>query len=68
MLWPLLSPVLLRLALSGFTFCQPLLLTRTLSYIGGDGEKEVGYGLIATYGIVYTGLAVPFHFQKLEAR
>ena len=46
--------------MSAFTYSQPLLLTRTISYVNGEPEpsKNVGYGLIGAYSIVYMGLAV----------
>lgn len=46
--------------MSVFTYSQPLLLTRTISYVNGEIEpsKNVGYGLIGAYAIVYMGLAV----------
>jgi hypothetical protein len=46
--------------MSVFTYTQPLLLTRTISYVSRQPQpsKNVGYGLIGAYVIVYMGLAV----------
>jgi Na+/proline symporter len=59
--WELLAPVFPRLVLIVFTMCQPLLLNRFISYLSepkGPESANVGYGLIAAYGVVYLGLAV----------
>lgn len=58
--WPILVPIIPRLALLAFTFCQPLLLRRLLDYLNNsDAETEnIGYGLIGAYFVVYAGLAV----------
>ncbi|KAH0407932.1 P-loop containing nucleoside triphosphate hydrolase protein, partial [Aureobasidium melanogenum] len=57
--WPILVPIISRLALLALTFCQPLLLRRLLDYLKhSDVEaKNIGYGLIGAYFIVYVGLA-----------
>ena len=57
----LFAPIIPRIVLIGFTFCQPLLLNRFISYLAepeGPESASIGYGLIAAYGIVYLGLAV----------
>lgn len=44
-----------------FNFCQPLLLTRSLSFFQepvNEATNNIGYGLIGAYILVYTGLAV----------
>lgn len=53
-------PIIPRLALLALTFCQPLLLRRLLDYLKhSDVEsKNIGYGLIGAYFVVYVGLAV----------
>lgn len=59
--WQLLAPILPRIVLIAFTFCQPLLLNRFITYLanpGGSESANIGYGLVAAYGIVYLGLAV----------
>jgi hypothetical protein len=59
--WELLAPVLPRLIQIAFTFCQPLLLNRFVNYLSGSNGPEstdIGYGLIAAYGLVYLGLTV----------
>ena len=59
--WQLFAPVTPRIFLIVFTFCQPLLLNRFISYLAEPERPEstnIGYGLIAAYGIVYLGLAV----------
>lgn len=64
---PLLAPVPARLALIAFTFAQPLLVNRLLNYIKEPKTPEtmnIGYGLIAAYGIVYIGIAVSASLSK----
>ncbi|RLL96888.1 hypothetical protein CFD26_106852 [Aspergillus turcosus] len=59
--WPLLSPVLPRIALIGFKYCQPLLLASVVNYVqlpDTDRDRNVGYGLIGATAIVYIGIAV----------
>jgi hypothetical protein len=46
-----------------FNFCQPLLLTRSLTFFDqpvNSTTNNIGYGLIGAYILVYTGLAVGF--------
>jgi hypothetical protein len=62
--WPLLSPVLPRIALIGFKYCQPLLLASVVNYVqlpDTDRDRNVGYGLIGATAIVYIGIAVSVH-------
>ena len=56
--WPLLMPVLPRLAVMAFIYCQPLLVTRFLNYLESDEDTNIGHGLIGAYAIVYFGIAV----------
>ncbi|RYC61385.1 hypothetical protein CHU98_g4815 [Xylaria longipes] len=54
------SPVLPRLALSGFTFAQPFLASSLIDYLDGgrNPSDNDGYGLIGASFLVYTGIAV----------
>ncbi|KAF2659533.1 P-loop containing nucleoside triphosphate hydrolase protein [Lophiostoma macrostomum CBS 122681] len=57
--WTLLAPVIPRIALLAFTFCQPLLLKRFLKFLqDGDENVNVGYGMIAAYALVYFGISI----------
>ncbi|KAF2155055.1 ABC transporter [Myriangium duriaei CBS 260.36] len=59
--WQLLFPIVPRLALLAFTFCQPLLLRRLLRYLQDPVEvsdRRTGYGLIGAYFLVYSGMAL----------
>lgn len=58
--WPILAPIIPRLLLIGFTFCQPLLLQRTLDYLQDPAQRQhanAGYGLIGAYFLTYFGMA-----------
>lgn len=57
----LLIPVGPRIALIGFTFCQPFLINSVLSYLEGPAgirENNVGYGLIGATALIYLGIAL----------
>ncbi|QPC72817.1 hypothetical protein HYE68_003569 [Fusarium pseudograminearum] len=57
--WPIIAVIVPRLALLAFTICQPLILNRLLVFLGDTSQPiNIGYGLIAAYGLVYTGIAL----------
>ncbi|KAF5023770.1 hypothetical protein F66182_4163 [Fusarium sp. NRRL 66182] len=58
---PILSIVLPRLCFTGFTFCQPFLISATLAWAERDSDSDdanQGYGLIGAWFIVFVGIAV----------
>ncbi|KAG9504746.1 hypothetical protein J7337_004722 [Fusarium musae] len=56
---PLLLPIPLRLALLGFTFCQPFFIEKLLDHLSQpEIEGNVGYGLIGAAILIYLGMAV----------
>ena len=56
---PLLVPIPLRLALIGFTFCQPLFIETLLNYLSNPKpDKNVGYGFIGASVLIYSGIAI----------
>ncbi|RGP81066.1 ABC multidrug [Fusarium longipes] len=56
---PLLLPVLPRLALLGFTFCQPLFIERLLAHLSQSKVGDnIGYGLIGASVLIYSGIAI----------
>lgn len=59
-LWrPLLLPILPRLALLGFTFCQPLFMEKLLDYLSEvELDANVGYGFIGASLLIYMGIAI----------
>ncbi|KAJ5160374.1 uncharacterized protein N7482_007378 [Penicillium canariense] len=69
---PLLAAVPARACVVAFNFCQPLLLTRSLSFFKepvNSATNNVGYGLIGAYILVYTGLAVAMgQYQHMTYR
>lgn len=70
--WHLLSVVPPRLALIGFTFCQPFLIQRAVNFMGqpvNESTTNVGYGLIGAYFLVYCGIALTTgQYQHLTYR
>ncbi|KAF4343098.1 multidrug resistance-associated 1 [Fusarium beomiforme] len=55
----IMAVVLPRLVLLGFTICQPFLLNRLLVFLDDTSQPiNIGYGLIAAYGLVYSGIAL----------
>jgi len=66
--WRILEPIIPRLVLLAFTFCQPLLVNRFLDYLQDPVEikdANIGYGLIGAYGLVYFGMAVSAPFATI---
>ncbi|KAJ5783587.1 ABC multidrug transporter [Penicillium psychrosexuale] len=58
---PLLLPITPRLALVGFTFCQPLFIERLLIVLSGSEiDANVGYGLIGASILIYSGIAISY--------
>lgn len=60
-LWPILSAIIPRLALSVFTFCQPFLIETTVLFMGSDREdmpKSHGDALVGAFVLTYLGIAV----------
>lgn len=59
-LWgPLLMPIPPRLALLGFTFCQPFFLHKLLEHLSRpEVEANVGYGFIGVSVLIYGGMAI----------
>ncbi|KAF5972845.1 multidrug resistance-associated 1 [Fusarium coicis] len=56
---PLLLPIPLRLALLGFTFCQPFFIEKLLDHLSQpEIEDNVGYGFIGAAILIYLGMAV----------
>ncbi|KAJ3488621.1 hypothetical protein NLG97_g6170 [Lecanicillium saksenae] len=55
---PLLAIAAPRLVLLFFTICQPLILQRFLDFLSDKSQPvQIGYGLIAAYGLDYIGIA-----------
>ncbi|KAH8673178.1 putative ABC multidrug transporter [Ilyonectria robusta] len=56
---PLLLPVFPRLALLGFTFCQPFFLEKLLHHLAkSEVDANVGYGFIGASVLIYSGIAI----------
>ncbi|KAI5243109.1 putative multidrug resistance protein, partial [Aureobasidium subglaciale] len=57
--WPLLAPAIPRLAMIGFNYSQPFLITRIINYVQNEErDKNIGYGLIGAAAIIYIGIAI----------
>lgn len=59
--WPLLAAIPPRACLIALTFCQPLMINRTLILSVEDVTSQTtafGHGLIGAYILVYIGIAV----------
>ncbi|KLO95784.1 multidrug resistance-associated protein [Fusarium fujikuroi] len=57
--WSIIAVILPRLALLAFTICQPLILNRLLVFLDDTSQSiNIGYGIIAAYGLVYSGIAL----------
>lgn len=64
----MLLPIPPALAVLAFTFCQPLVLTRIIAFLGNNEDVNIGYGLIGAYALIYVGIAVRQHECKFYAR
>lgn len=59
--WNLLSVVIPRLFMIGFTFAQPFLISAAITYVEVpvvDSSGNQGYGLIGAAFLIYFGIAV----------
>ena len=59
--WDFLCVIPPRLAYIGFTFCQPFLINRAVALSSEPitaASRNVGYGLIGAYLVVYVGIAI----------
>jgi ATP-binding cassette, subfamily C (CFTR/MRP), member 1 len=66
-----LLPVAPRIALTGFHFCQPFLISSVIDYLSlpaSESDKNTGYGLIGAAFLIYAGIAVSnaiyWYFQE----
>jgi hypothetical protein len=58
---PLLLPIAPRVALLGFTFCQPLFIEKLLVYLSQpEPNANIGYGLIGASMLIYSGIAISY--------
>lgn len=59
-MWPFLSAIVPRLALSAFTFCQPFLIEAAIKLMGAgeDVPKSHGKALVGAFVLTYLGMAV----------
>ena len=66
---PLLAAAFPRLCLIGFSFAQPFLIHRAILFSSSPdtpGNRNVGYGLIGAYVLVYIGIAVSLSFAPYD--
>ncbi|KAK8069803.1 hypothetical protein PG994_006419, partial [Apiospora phragmitis] len=70
----LLLPIVPRLLLLGFMFCQPFFIDRLLTYLSepeGPNSSNFAYGFIGVAVLIYSGIAVStalywyFHYRTL---
>ncbi|KAF3069773.1 Multidrug resistance-associated protein 1 [Daldinia childiae] len=69
---PLMLPIFPRLALLGFTFCQPFFIEKLLERLSEpDVDANVGYGFIGASILIYSGISIStalcwyFHHRML---
>lgn len=55
---PLLDCIFPRLCLIGFSYTQPLLLSRAVDFVDSQDSDNVGWGLTGAFGVVFFGAAV----------
>ncbi|KAI1639442.1 hypothetical protein F4809DRAFT_657346 [Biscogniauxia mediterranea] len=60
---PLILPIPARIALIGFTFCQPFLIRGLIDYLSQPVESSnIGYGFIGASALIYSGIAFSMAF------
>lgn len=65
---PLLLPVPPRLALLGFTFCQPFFIEKLLDHLSQPVmDANVGYGFIGASILIYSGIAISMALYSYSA-
>lgn len=63
MIGPLAAAILPRMCLIFFRYMQPFLINRVTRFAAepvSEASTNVGWGLTAAYGLVYTGIGVSF--------
>ncbi|KAF4592615.1 ABC transporter [Ophiocordyceps camponoti-floridani] len=70
--WCIFSGVIPRLCYTGFSFAQPYLIQRVLEFTSepeDPNSKNVSYGLVGAYAVVYIGISLSFTiYQTKEYR
>lgn len=65
---PLLLPVPPRLALLGFTFCQPFFIEKLLDHLSQPRvDANAGYGFIGASILIYAGIAISMALYSYSA-
>ena len=60
-IWSLLKPIPIRLALTAFSFCQPFFIQGLLNHLQFDANnRQAGLGLILASFCIYTGLSFSY--------
>ncbi|RBR23238.1 uncharacterized protein FIESC28_03980 [Fusarium coffeatum] len=62
---PFILPIIPRVALIAFQYCQPLYIDATLAYLQipeDSSSKSIGYGLIGAAFLIYAGIGVSAAF------
>ncbi|KAK1675557.1 P-loop containing nucleoside triphosphate hydrolase protein [Colletotrichum godetiae] len=61
--WPILAPVPAYMILVGLQLAQPFMISTIMAYLASpvdhtEDQRNIGYGLIGAYGLVYVSIAV----------
>lgn len=61
--WPILAPVPAYMILVGLQLAQPFMISTIMAYLASpvdhtEDQRNIGYGLIGAYGLVYISIAV----------
>ncbi|KAK1623308.1 ABC multidrug transporter [Colletotrichum phormii] len=61
--WPILMPVPVYMILVGLQLAQPFMISTIMAYLASpvdhsEGQRNIGYGLIGAYGLVYICIAI----------
>jgi ABC-type multidrug transport system fused ATPase/permease subunit len=69
--WPILAPIFPLLCIVALTVSQPLLIQQFMNHLntpddGSEKQRNIGYGLVAAYGLVFISVAVRCAYTIVE--
>lgn len=59
--WHIFAAIPPRLVFSALTYTQPFLISRMVDYVSSPAsplDRQIGFGMVGAYGLVYLGIAV----------
>lgn len=71
--WPILAPIPAYFVIVGLQLAQPFLISSIMAYLAtpvdnSEHQRNIGYGLIGAYGLVYLCIAVSWSHLSIDIR